>query len=301
MRPPAFPTRPVRYVVPFRPGGPPDAVARLVVRGLSARWDQPVTVDNRPGISGASGTEFVVHSPPDGHTILQGTSATHSSNAVLFPMLPYDPVSDMAPVVPLIEGPLYLAASPRQPVRTLAELLDLARGRPGELRFATAGGGSPHHLAGELLKARTGIDIVPVHYAGAAQALRALVNDDVELYFGSDFSAHPQAAAAHLLGVSTPARWPSAPHVPTFAEQGIADFEIHGWFGLFLPAATPGEIVSRLNAEVNLVLRDEATAAGIRAFGYRILGGSAGAFAERLERERRHWAELVRRNNLTLI
>lgn len=296
-----FPAQPVRYVVPFRPGGPPDLVARLIVRGLQGLWNQPVTIDNRPGVNGNTGTEFVVHSPPDGHTLLQGTSATHSSNAVLFPMLPFDPATELAPVVPLIEGPLFLGASPAQPFHSLDALLAAARARPGELRFATAGPGSPQHLAGELLKVMADIDIVPVHYAGAAQALRALVQDDVELYFGSDFSAHPEAAGVHLLGVSTRWRWPLVPHVPTLVEQGIADFEIHGWFGLFAPAATPADILERINEDVNRVLVQDETAAGIRAFGYRALGGTPAEFAARLERERRYWSDLVKRNGLTLI
>lgn len=296
-----FPCQPIRYVVPFRPGGPPDAIARLVTAELTDLWGQPVTVDNRPGANGNVGSEFVVNSPPDGCTLLQGTSATHGSNAVLFPLLPFDPHKDLAPVVPLIEGPLYLAASEQQPFRSVDDLLAHARAHPGELRFATAGPGSPQHLAGELLKIQCGIDLVPVHYAGAAQALRAIVQGDVEIYFGSEFLAHPEAARVHLLGVSTRWRWPLAPHIPTLVERGVADFEIHGWFGIFAPAATPAEVVERINADVNSVLQRPAVAEGIRAFGYRALGGTAGDFAARLQRESQYWAELVRRNRLSLV
>lgn len=141
--PSAFPSRPVRYVVPFRPGGPPDAIARIIAGGLSSLWQQPVVIDNRPGVNGNVGSEFVVSSPPDGHTLLQGTSATHGSNAALFPLLGFDPFKDLAPVIPLIEGPMFLAAGARQPFRTLHDLLDHARAKPGEVRFATAGPGSP--------------------------------------------------------------------------------------------------------------------------------------------------------------
>lgn len=296
-----FPQKPVRYVVPFRPGGPPDSIARLVAAELSELWGQPVAVDNRPGANGNLGGEFVVNSPPDGLTLLQGSSATHGSNAVLFPMLPFDPHTDMTPVVPLIEGPLYLAASEHQPFSTVEELLEYAHAHPGQLRFATAGPGSPHHLAGELLKIRSGIDIVPVHYAGAAQALRAIVQGDVELYFGSDFMAHPEATHVQLLGVSTRWRWPLAPHVPTLVERGIADFEIHGWFGLFAPAATPAEIVQRINADVNGVLQRPRVAAGMQAFGYRALGGTPQEFAAKLQREAAYWTELVRHNQLSLV
>lgn len=296
-----YPLSPVRYVVPFRPGGPPDAIARIMVKGLSALWRQPVVIDNRPGVNGNTGSEFVASSPPDGCTLLQGTSATHGSNAVLFPLLGFDPSKDLAPVVPLIEGPMFLAAAAKQPFRSIQDLAAHARARPGEVRFATAGPGSPQHLAGELLRIRAGIDIVPVHYAGAAQALRALVQDDVEIYFGSDFSAHPDASGVHLLGVSTRWRWPSAPRVPTMVECGIADFEIHGWFGLFVPAATPTSIISRINQDVNSLLASEEVSSAIRIFGYRMLGGSEGEFRARLERERMYWGDLVRRNGLTLV
>lgn len=296
-----FPSRPVRYVVPFRPGGPPDAIARIVVEGLSSLWGQAVTIDNRPGVNGNAGCEFVASSPPDGHTLLQGTSATHGSNVALFPLLAFDPFKDLAPVIPLIEGPMYLAASAKQPFRTVSDLLAHARARPGEVRFATAGPGSPQHLAGELLRIRAEVDIVPVHYAGAAQALRALLQDDVEIYFGSDFSAHPDASALHLLGVSTRWRWPFAPGIPTMVECGIADFEIHGWFGLFVPAGTAARIIERINEDVNRVLVGDRVASGIRVFGYRSLGGSPAEFAARLEHERSYWSDLVRRNGLTIV
>lgn len=296
-----YPPKPVRYVVPFRPGGPPDAIARLVTAQLSALWGQPVTVDNRPGANGNVGSEFVAHSPPDGCTLLQGTSATHGSNAALFPLLPFDPHKDLAPVVPLIEGPLYLAASEHQPYHTVDELLAYARARPGEVRFATAGPGSPHHLAGELLKVSAQIDIAPVHYAGAAQALRALIQGDVEIYFGSDFSVHADAAKVQVLAVSTRWRWPLAPQVPTLVECGIADFEIHGWFGIFVPVGTPPELLERINADVNGVLRQPAVENGIQAFGYRVLGGPSQDFAARLQREVAYWGELVRRNKLSLV
>lgn len=298
---PDFPQRPVRYVVPFRPGGPPDAIARLVTAELTRLWRHPVTVDNRPGANGNAGSEFVVNSPPDGCTLLQGTSATHGSNSVLFPMLPFDVHRDLAPVVPLIEGPLYLAASEQQPFRDVAGLLAHAREHPGEVRFATAGPGSPQHLAGELLKIRAGIDITPVHYAGAAHALRALVQGDIEIYFGSDFFAHPEAARVQLLAVSTRWRWPAAPHLPTLVEAGIPDFEIHGWFGIFAPAATAVDIIGRINADVNTVLALPAVKQGIQAFGYRVLGGPVDEFAVRLQREAAYWADLVRRNGLSLV
>lgn len=297
----AFPSRGIRYVVPFRPGGPPDAIARLVTPALAQLWSRPVTVDNRPGANGNVGSEFVAHSPPDGHTLLQGTSATHGSNAVLFPLLPFDPHKDLIPVAGLIEGPLYLAAGEHQPFADLEGLLAHARQHPGEIRFATAGPGSPQHLAGELLKIRTGADITPVHYAGAAHALRALVQGDVEIYFGSDFSAHPEAAGIRLLGVSTRWRWPSASHVPTLVELGVPDFEIHGWFGIFAPAGTPPEIVERINTDVNKALVEPETARGIQAFGYRTLVGSAADFGARLQRETIYWGDLVKRNKLSLV
>ena len=291
----------MRYVVPFGPGGPPDAIGRLVAGELAATWNHvTVAVDNRPGGNGSVGAEFVVTAPPDGCTLLQGTSATHGSNPVLFPPLPFDPVKALAPVVALIEGPLFLAASAGQPFGTVEELVAYAKAQPGRVRFATAGPGSPHHLAGELLKIRAGIDITPVHYAGAAQAMRAILQGDVETYFASDFKAHPDAAGLPLLGVSTRWRWPAAPEVPTLVERGIADFELHGWFGIFAPAATPAEVVARLNATVNEVLQRPHVTQAIAAFGYRVLGGSPEEFAARIQREISFWTDLVRRHGLSL-
>jgi tripartite-type tricarboxylate transporter receptor subunit TctC len=296
----AFPPSAVRYVVPFGPGGPPDAIARIVAAELEVLWGRPVVVDNRPGDNGNVGSAFVARSEPDGCTLLQGTSATHGSNAVLFARLPLDPHRDLAPVVPLIEGPLYLAAAAHHPFDSVEALLAHARAHPGELRFATAGPGSPQHLAGELLKALAGVDIAPVHCAGAAGALRALLQGEVDLYFGSDFSAHPEAAGVRRLAVSTRWRWPLASHVPTLVERGIPGFELHGWFGLFVPAATPAARVAQLNAAVNEVLARPAVVQRIAAFGYLVLGGSPAEFAARLQREVSHWRELVRANGLTL-
>lgn len=296
-----FPAGTVRYVVPFRAGGPPDAIGRLLAPELSHEWGQAVTVDNRPGANGNMGSEFVANSPPDGHTLLQGSSATHGSNAVLFPMMPFDPHVDLAPVVSLIEGALFLAAGEGAACRTVGELVAQAKERPGRLRFATAGPGSPHHLAGELLRVLAGIDIVPVHYAGAADALRAIVQGEVELYFGSDFMAHPEAAALHILAVSTRWRWPLAPHVPTLVECGISDFEVHGWFGLFAPANTPGAVVNRINTDVNRVLARPDIAERIGMRGYRVLGGAPEELANRARRERGYWAELARKSPFALV
>lgn len=294
------PPAPVRYVVPFGPGGPPDAIGRLVAAALAAFWRTPVTVDNRPGGNGHAGAEFVVRAPADGCTLLQGTSATHGTNALLFPSLSFDPLADMTAVVPLIEGPMYLAASEDQPFDDVEGLLAHAAAHPGRLRFGTAGPGSPQHLAGELLKMRAGIDIVPVHQAGAAQALRAIVQGDVDIYFGSEFLARPEAARLKLLAVSTRWRWPLAPHIPTLVERGIADFEIHGWFGLFAPAATPAAVVDAINADVNAVLQQPDVAEGIRAYGYRALGGTPAEFVDRLQRDVLYWTELVKRHQLAL-
>jgi tripartite-type tricarboxylate transporter receptor subunit TctC len=196
---------------------------------------------------------------------------------------------------------LYLAAGEHQPFHDVDSFLAHARAHPGRLRFATAGPGSPQHLAGELLKIRSGVDMVPVHFPGAADAMRAIIEEDVEIYFGSDFQAHPDAAGVQLLGVSTRWRWPLAPHIPTLVERGIPDFEIHGWFGIFAPAATPAKVVERINADVNQVLLRPAVAAGIQAFGYRALGGTPDEFGARLRREVAYWAGLVKSHKLSLV
>jgi tripartite-type tricarboxylate transporter receptor subunit TctC len=296
----AFPSRPLRYVVPYAPGGPTDTVGRLVAAELSKRLGQQVIVDNRPGANANIGAEFVAKAPADGYTLLQGTSSTHGSNPALYPKLPYDAQRDFVAVIPLIEGPVYLGVGPKSAANTTAELLAFARANPGKLNYGTPGPGSPQHLAGELLKLRAGIDMVAVHFKGAAPAMTALLGGEIDIVFDSTALAQARAGKLKVLGVSTRKRWPLAPDVPTLEEGGVAGFEVRGWFGLFAPRATPGAVVERLNREINDVLALPAVRTRLTEMGYQPVGGGAAAFAESIRAETATWAAVVKAANLTL-
>jgi tripartite-type tricarboxylate transporter receptor subunit TctC len=295
-----WPARPVRYVVPYAPGGPTDTIGRLLATELSALWEQPVVVDNRPGANAVIGADFVSKSPADGYTLLQGTSSTHGTNPALFGRLPYDAQRDFVPVVPLVEGPVYLCVAPDSPWSSVSELLAHARAHPGEMNYGTAGPGSPQHLAGELLRNRAGVDVAAIHYKGAAPALLALARGDIAFYFDSTGVAQARAGRVRVLAVSTRWRWPLAPEVPTLVELGIPDFEIHGWFALFAPVGTPPSVVDRIQHDVNAVLARPEVRQRIEALGLRPLDGGGAELGARVRREARYWDELVRANHLRI-
>lgn len=294
----SYPSRPVRYVIPYATGGPTDAVGRLVATELGALWPHPVIVDNRPGANANIGADFVAKSPADGHTLLQGTSSTHGSNPAVFPRLPYDAFADFVPVVPLIEGPVYLTVKTDSPFRSVGDLVQAARQRPGELNYGTSGPGSPQHLAAELFAQRAGLHVVPIHFHGATGAQLALQRGDIAFYFDSTALVHERAGRIRVLGVSTAVRWPLAPRVPTLAEAGIPDFDLRGWFGIFAPVQTPQLVVRRINEDVNRVLALPRVREHVEAMGYRATGGSSADFAALVQAERHRWADLVRRNRI---
>lgn len=293
-----YPNRAVRYVVPYAPGGPTDNVGRLIAAELANRWKQPVVVENRAGANAIIGAEHVARSAPDGYTLLQGTSSTHGSNPALYPRLPYNAAQDFVPVVPLIEGPLFMGVGNQSAARTVADIIAQARARPGKLNYGTPGAGSPQHLAGELLKLRAGIDIMPVHYKGAAPAMLALQAGEVDMTFDSTAIMHARAGRMRVLGVTTRQRWPLAQEVPTLIEAGVPDFEVRGWFALFAPRGTPADVVERINAAVNDALAVPEVRQKIEAMGYRATGGPVAAFAQGISRELAYWAELVRANQI---
>jgi tripartite-type tricarboxylate transporter receptor subunit TctC len=285
----AYPDKPVRIVVPLPAGGQADLIARQLAAQLTSDWNQPVIVENRPGSNTIAAADFVAKAPADGHTILMATDSTMSINPHLFARLPYDPVRDFAPVTQLIFVSMQLVAHPSVPANNLAELVALAKAKPGALNYASYGIGSVPHLAMEMLKSQAGIDIVHIPYKGTADAVPATVGGQVQFTFSGlpSVLAHVKAGRLKALAIGGPRRSPLAPEVATFAEQGYPEVNSHAWFGLFVRAGTPREPISRIHRDVVRII----SAAGFReryitAVGMDLVASSPEEFGAFLAQDR---------------
>ena len=247
-----YPSKPIRLVVPYPAGGPLDIMARAIGQKLTEAWSQPVIVDNRAGAGGNIGADLVAKAAPDGYTLLMGAVATQAINPALYSKIPYDAAKDFAPVALVAQVPNILVVNPAVPVNSVRELIELARAKPGTLNFASGSTGSTGHLAGELFKTMAGVDMVHIPYKGAAPATTDLLAGQVQLMFDNLANALPNVKAGKLraLAVTTLARSPAVPDLPTIAESGLPGFDLTTWFGLLVPAGTPPEIVAKLSAEV---------------------------------------------------
>ncbi|MBI2296922.1 MAG: tripartite tricarboxylate transporter substrate binding protein [Betaproteobacteria bacterium] len=290
----AFPGRPVRLIVPFAPGGPSDLLARTIGQKLTETWGQQVLVDNRPGANGVLGTELAAKSPPDGRTLLLGTSGTHGINASLFPKLPYDTVNDFAPVTRLAQVPFVLVAHPSLPVRSVKELMQLARARPGEISCAS--GGSPSQLAAELFKSMARVDLLVVPYKGAAPAITDVIAGQVSLTFGGMALAMPQVKAGRLraLAVTGARRSPALPEAPTVAEAGVPGYEVTTWYGVLAPGGTPPQLVERINGAIVKVLQSPDVRERLLGQAFEPLADMPEQFAALIRSEVAKWAKVVK-------
>jgi tripartite-type tricarboxylate transporter receptor subunit TctC len=293
---PAYPTRPVRLVVPFAAGGTTDILARALAQKLSEALGQPFIVDNRPGAGGNIGAELVAKSAPDGYTLLMGTVGTHAINPSLYKVMPYDHVKDFAPVVLVAGVPNVLEVNPSVPVQTVAELIAYAKANPGKLNFASSGSGTSIHLSAELFKSMTGVEMQHVPYKGSAPALQDLVGGQVQLMFDNLPSSLALIKAGKLraLAVTSTTRAPALPDVPTVAEAGVPGFEASSWFGLLAPAGTPPAIIAKLNAEANRWLSSPDAKDKLLAQGANAAGGSPEDFARHIAAETTKWAKVVK-------
>jgi len=248
----SYPSKPIRFVVPYPPGGSVDIAARAIGQKLTEAWSQPVVVDNRAGAGGNIGADLVAKSPADGYTLLMGAVATHAINPTLYAKIPYDPVKDFSPVALVVQVPNILVVNPSVPAKTVKELIELARAKPGALNFGSGSTGSTGHLAGELFNTMAGVKMVHIPYKGAAPAMADLLAGQVQLMFDNLANALPNVKAGKLraLAVTTLARSPAVPDLPTIAESGLPGFDLTTWFGVMVPAGTPPEIVAKLNAEI---------------------------------------------------
>ena len=248
----AYPVKPVRIVVPFPPGGTSDILARTIGPRLSTEWGQPVVVDNRPGAAGNIAAEHVARAPGDGYTLFITTVGIHAIHPSLYSKLPFDPLRDFTPVTNLVMLPSVLAVHPSIPVRSVKELIALAKKRPGDLSYSSAGSGSQPHLTAELFKTMTGVDLLHVPYKGAAQQLTDLVAGHVALTFATAPSAVPfiKGGQMRAIGVSSGKRASALPDVPTIAEAGVPGYEAVGWNGMVAPANLPAPVLEKVNATV---------------------------------------------------
>jgi tripartite-type tricarboxylate transporter receptor subunit TctC len=291
-----YPSRPVRFVVPFAPGGSVDTLARTIGPRLADALGQQIVVDNRPGGNGDIGMLIVAKSPPDGYTILLGYIANLAIAPSLYPKMPYDPAQDYAPVTQVATSPNVLTAHPSVPAKGLKELIELAKAKPGAVNFASTGVASVGHLTGELLNSLAGMKMTHVPYKGGGQAIIDLVGGHVQVMF-SGFSAampHIKSGKVRALAVTGAKRSPALPDVPTIAEQGFPGVEATAWYGVLAPAGTPKPVVARLHGELVKILKSADVAQRLDALGFEMVGSTPEQFASYMKAETRKWAKVVK-------
>lgn len=298
---PAYPSRPVRIVVPFPPGQASDIFARVLAEGFSSRWAHPVVVENRPGGGGALAVEAVTRSAADGYTLLWGGTGITVLPAVQA-RLPYDVARDLSAIVRAADIPMMIVASNSGGIRNLGDLLERARARPGELVYGSGGPASLQHLTGELLSMRAGIRMSHVPYRGSAPAMADLLSGTIPLMVDSSASALPQIRAGRItaIAVASEARSPLMPEVPTVAEGGVSGVVAMGWNGLYAPAGTPPALIDRINAEANRILTDPAVVARLGELGAEPTPGSPKSFQDFTLAELAKWREVARAAELKL-
>ena len=293
----AWPTKPVRVIVAYPPGGGIDVMARQLADKLTAAWGQPVIVENRPGANTIVATDAVAKAAPDGHTVLMTTDATFSINPHLYAKLPYDAQRDFAPVTMLVLLHQLLVAHPSLSASTVPELIALAKAKPGSINYASYGSGSQPHLAGEMLKNKAGIDLVHVPYKGISLAVPAVMAGEVQLTFAGIATSMPQLKAGRIkaLAIGGASRSPLLPQVPTFTELGLAEVETHAWFGLFLPVGSPKEAVTRIYQDTKKIAEEpEFREKELVQKGYEVVASSPGEFVNYLKKDSESRARAVK-------
>ncbi|MGV3655782.1 MAG: Bug family tripartite tricarboxylate transporter substrate binding protein [Noviherbaspirillum sp.] len=292
-----FPERPITLVAPFSPGGALDLIARALAQKMNEDFGQSVIVDNRAGAAGIIGSQYVARAEPDGYTILLGATTTHGINPSLYPKLPYDAVKDFAPVSLIATIPHMLVANPNAPFNDLQGLLKY--GKP--MSFGSAGIGSPHHLAGEMIKAQTKIDIQHVPYKGSGPAMTAVMSGELEFMSTEVAAAMPHIKAGKLkpIAVAAATRSPSLPDVPTFAEQGMPGFEVTAWYAIFAPKNTPKDVVEKLNRSLAKAVRQPDVQQKFATLGATPIGGTPDELAVFMKKQIALWAAAVKASGAT--
>jgi tripartite-type tricarboxylate transporter receptor subunit TctC len=291
----AYPSKPIRLIAPFAPGGGASIVARLLSEPLTEAWKEPVVVDNRAGAAGTIGTEMAARSAPDGYTLVMATASTVVINP-LFSKVPFDPIKDFAPVARTTTVPLVLVVPAAIPAKSVKELIVLASAKSGGLSYASSGEGSISHLAGELFKIATGIGMVHVPYKGGGQALIDLIAGHVQTGFVNILEALPNMKSGRLRGlaVTAPTRWPTIPEVPTVSESGVAGYSVIQWSGVLAPAGTPRDVVMKLNGEILRILNRADMRERLVESGAEPGSGTPEEFGGFIKAEIAKWSAVVR-------
>lgn len=296
----AYPAKPIRLVVPFAVGGVTDTSGRLIAEQLSKRLGQQVVVDNKPGASGNIGTQMVATAEPDGYTLLLAFDGTMVINPHVFPKVGFDTLKDFAPIGKIGDAILILVSHPGVPAKTLQQVIALSKTQSGGLSYGTSGTGGTPHIAGELLKQRTGANLTHIPYKGGGQALTDVLGGNIPLVYTAVAGAFPHVKSGklHAVAVSSAQRAPSLPDVPTFTESGISDFDINSWVGLLAPAKTPRAIVDKLNTELNAVLNDPAVRERLNTLGITASPGGTERFGRDMARDLSRYAAVVKAANI---
>jgi tripartite-type tricarboxylate transporter receptor subunit TctC len=291
-----YPARPIHLIVPFTPGGSTDILGRAIGQALAQAWGQPVVIDNKPGAGGAIGADAAAKAVPDGYTLFMGHIGTLAVNPTLYPKLPYDAVKDFAPVALVAMVPNVLVVNPNVPARTVAELIALAKAKPGELTCSSGGAGSAAHLAIEYFKLATGTDIVHVPYKGTAPAVTDLLGGQVTMTMTGlpPLIEHIRAGKLRALGVASTTRLPQIPEVPTIAESGVAGFEATQWYGVVAPARTPAAIVEQLAAQIRRSLAQPELKKRLEAEGAQPADMGPAEFGQLIRAEIERWGKVIR-------
>jgi tripartite-type tricarboxylate transporter receptor subunit TctC len=293
-----WPAKPIKWIVPFAPGGTTDILARTIGEKLTGALGQPVIIENKPGAGGGVGADFTAKSPPDGYTIMGGTISTHAINASLYKTLPYDPVKDFVPITMIARVPNMLVINPEIPAKNVAELITLLKANPGKYSFASSGNGTSQHLSGELFKSMAGVDMQHIPYKGSPPALQDVVAGQVAMTFDNITTAWPLAKGGKLraLAVTTAKRSAIAPDIPTLSESGLAGYEVGSWQGVFAPAGTPPAIVARLNTEIVKIINLPEVKEKLIALGAEPVGNSSDEFGATVKTEIVKWADVVKKS-----
>jgi tripartite-type tricarboxylate transporter receptor subunit TctC len=294
-----YPSQPIKFIVPYPAGGATDTLARTVAQKLSEAWGQPVLVENKVGASGTIGNNLVAKANPDGYTVLMAITALIQQQS-LMEKLPYDPLKDFAPVTLIARSPSMFAVPLNSPAKSLKEFVTMAKANPGKYSYGTYGAGTSSHIQGSLLNMQAGLDLVHVPFNGAAPLVTNLVGGQLPSAFIDSASARPHLKSIRPLAVTGTQRIPGMPDVPTFVELGYRDFDPYGWFGLFLPAATPAPIVQKLSDEVNRILRLPEVTAKIEALGLQVAGGKPEEVRKTMNGDAAIYAKIIKDANIRL-